>query len=44
MVGPRLKIIPLNPEGELISVGAIWKKGEASSTIEKFVEAAGEEN
>jgi LysR family transcriptional regulator, benzoate and cis,cis-muconate-responsive activator of ben and cat genes len=44
MVGPRLKIVPLNPKGELISVGAIWKRGEASSTIEKFVAAAGEEN
>lgn len=43
MVGPRLKIIPLNPKGENISVGAIWKKGEASPLVEKFVAAAVEE-
>ena len=40
MVGPRLKIIPLNPKGELIPVGAIWKRGEASPIVEKFVQAA----
>jgi len=40
MVGPRLKIIPLNPKGEPICVGAIWKRGEASATVEKFVAAA----
>jgi len=42
MVGPRLKIIPLNPRGELIPVGAIWKKGPASPAAEAFVEAAAE--
>ncbi len=43
MVGPRLKIIPLNPKGEPICVGAIWKRGKASSIVEKFVAAASEE-
>lgn len=42
MAGPRLKIVPLNPRGDLIPVGAIWKKKAATPLIEKFVEAAGE--
>ncbi|HXE41531.1 MAG TPA: LysR substrate-binding domain-containing protein [Candidatus Baltobacteraceae bacterium] len=44
MAGPRVKILPLKPDGEKICVGAIWKKGEASPLVEKFVAAAGEEN
>lgn len=40
MVGPRLKIIPLNPKGETISVGAIWKKDSSTPLVEKFVTAA----
>jgi len=43
MVGPRLKIVPLNPKGELFSVGAIWKKDSDTMLVEKFVAAAGEE-
>jgi DNA-binding transcriptional LysR family regulator len=43
MVGPRLKLLSLNPKGELISVGAIWKKGSDTMLVEKFVAAAGEE-
>lgn len=42
MVGPRLKIIPLNPKGEMIPVGAIWKSGETPAAVEKFIAAAGE--
>jgi DNA-binding transcriptional LysR family regulator len=42
MAGPRLKIVPLNPKGDLIPVGAIWKKNAATPLIEKFIEAAGE--
>ncbi len=44
MAGPRLKIIPLNPKGETIPVGAIWKKKAAAPMIEKFVDAAGAES
>ncbi|HTV61578.1 MAG TPA: LysR substrate-binding domain-containing protein [Verrucomicrobiae bacterium] len=40
MVGPRLTIIPLNPKGETISVGAIWKKDFSTPLVEKFVTAA----
>ena len=40
MVGPRLKIIPLNPKRETIPVGAIWKRDSALPLVEKFVEAA----
>jgi DNA-binding transcriptional LysR family regulator len=43
MVGPRLKIIPLNPRGEMISVGAIWKKDSATALAEKFVAGVGRE-
>jgi DNA-binding transcriptional LysR family regulator len=43
MVGPRLKIIPLNPMGEMISVGAIWKKDSATALAEKFVAGVGRE-
>jgi DNA-binding transcriptional LysR family regulator len=43
MVGPRLKIIPLNPKGEMISVGAIWKKDSATALVEKFVAGVGRE-
>jgi DNA-binding transcriptional LysR family regulator len=43
MVGPRLKIIPLNPKGEMISVGAIWKKDSATALAEKFVAGVGGE-
>src|SRR5581483_4059557 len=42
MAGPRMKILPLKPDGEKICVGAIWKKGEASPLVEKFVAAAGD--
>jgi len=41
MAGPRLKIIPLNPKGEAIPVGAIWKKNSAATIVERFVAAAG---
>lgn len=43
MAGPRVKVLPLKPDGEKICVGAIWKRGEASPLVEKFVAAAGEE-
>lgn len=43
MAGPRVKILPLKPDGEKICVGAIWKKGAVLPLIEKFVAAAGEE-
>ena len=42
MVGPRLKIVPLNPRGDLIPVAASWKNNAATPLIEKFVEAAGQ--
>jgi DNA-binding transcriptional LysR family regulator len=40
MAGPRLKIIPLKPAGELIAVGTIWKKDSAAGLVEKFVALA----
>lgn len=40
LAGPRVKILPLKPDGEKICVGAIWKKDSTSLFIEKFVEAA----
>jgi len=40
MVGPRLKIIPLKPAGEMIPVGAIWKRDAAEGLVEKFVSLA----
>lgn len=40
MVGPRLKIIPLKPAGEMIPVGAIWKRDAATGLVEKFVSLA----
>ena len=43
MVGPRLKIIPLNPKGEVIPVAAIWKKDSATPLMEKFIAAASED-
>jgi DNA-binding transcriptional LysR family regulator len=44
MVGPRLKIISLNPKGETISVCAIWKRSETLPAIEQFVAAAEEKS
>jgi DNA-binding transcriptional LysR family regulator len=41
MVGPRLKIIPLKPAGETITVGAIWKRESRTPLAEQFVTAAG---
>jgi DNA-binding transcriptional LysR family regulator len=43
MSGPRLKIIPLYPKGEMISVGAIWRKESATALAEKFVAGVGGE-
>jgi DNA-binding transcriptional LysR family regulator len=40
MVGPRLKIIPLKSAGEMIPVGAIWKRDTALGLVEKFVSLA----
>jgi len=42
MAGPRVKILPLKPDGEKICVGAIWKKGPVLPLVEKFVAAARE--
>jgi|ERR1700733_1241903 len=40
ITGPRVKILPLKPDGEKIPVGAIWKKDSANALIEKFVAGA----
>jgi len=40
MVGSRLKIISLKPAGEMIPVGAIWKKDSATVLVEKFISLA----
>lgn len=40
MTGPRVKILPLKPDGEKIPVVALWKRDETSATVQKFVEAA----
>ena len=40
MVGPRLKLIPLNPAGPPIPVGAIWRPADATELVNKFVAMA----
>lgn len=40
VAGPRLKILPLHPKGETISVGAIWQKNVATALVERFIAAA----
>ena len=40
MVGPRLKILPLNPAGPPIVVGAARCEKEVSAIVEKFIAAA----
>ncbi len=40
MAGPRLKIIPLEPPGEMIPVGALWDKKKISAPVEEFIAAA----
>ncbi len=40
MVGPRLKILPLNPAGPAIVVGAAWCEKKVPAIVEKFIAAA----
>ena len=40
MAGPRVKIIPLKPEGKKIPVGAIWRNDAETETLKSFVNAA----
>jgi len=40
MVGPRLKVLPLNPAGPPIVVGAARCEKKASAIVEKFIAAA----
>jgi DNA-binding transcriptional LysR family regulator len=40
MVGPRLKLIPLNPAAPPIIVGALMREETAPELVEKFIEAA----
>jgi DNA-binding transcriptional LysR family regulator len=41
LAGPRLKILPLKPAGAPVVVGAVCRKDAASTTAQRFVEAAG---
>lgn len=40
MVGPRMKLIPLNPPAAPIVVGAVVREGNVSEFVEKLIEAA----
>ncbi len=40
LVGPRLKIIPLEPAGDPIVVGAVCLKGPTSAMAQQFIDAA----
>lgn len=40
MVGPRLKILPLTPASPPIVVGAAFREGTSSVTVQKFIAAA----
>jgi DNA-binding transcriptional LysR family regulator len=40
MAGPRLKIIPLNPAGEPVPVGAVWRKEAETDLVKNFIAAA----
>ena len=42
MAGPRVKLIPLKPSPEPITVGAVWKDG--SAMVKEFIQAAVETN
>jgi DNA-binding transcriptional LysR family regulator len=40
MAGPRLKIIPLNPAGQPVPVGAAWRKESETDLVKNFIAAA----
>jgi DNA-binding transcriptional LysR family regulator len=42
VVGPRLKLIPLKPAPEPLSIGAVWAKGGLSVAAERLLAAAQE--